>query len=956
MSVIAIGAAGSVVSAEPLRAAACPLRLEPPTVDGVLSDDVWHDLDEHGGFVVTGERSPHYGFRATAPRGDTTFRIFRGPDTVYLGVIARSPADQDGARSADAEVPAGLYSDCIRVFWTASGGGEEILVLEVDRTGRASIAEPGRAAMPYAGPVGVQRDEGFWSAEIGLPVERFGLTVEGQVVSWNVARFRMEGGGPPELSYWMEFEGVSDAPCRRSLLFIGSPPALPTAYEVKALPQAAAIDATLDLVARGGASELDVTMSVGEHPHADSAEARVRLGSEGRGSVLSRLAVGKSGPTELRFIISAPGGAGTYTFSRPFFGWDWRQLGGRLDALKAQCTQIANHAETLPPITTEEASVWFYADWLAYQFEHATFSPERLSAWLDEAEQLAAGTMHLRDRPGLQNRAVWSELDQSLQPYTLWVPRSYTPDRAWPVVVVLHGGMPDDGSWSAPYWENERSPYQAIRTLDGHHVGRWLTVDLRDEFILLAPRARRGGCQPWWDAYEGPAEDDVLAAIDDAARTHHIDRDRIHVMGLSLGGWGATSLATKMPGRWASAVANCVGWKEFRHRNPNWADWPAHRQFVAMRYNPVDLAESLTHVPFFFQLSEKDQSAALGRPLATRLQQIGAHHLFWERLGGQHCDTFEWGPQTIRHWLTTHTRAALPRRVRHKTATLRHGSCHWLTVQQFETPGAFASVDAWVAEDGSIEVHSQNVARLSLSLGDALVAPGERVAVRWNHATVFDGALPPDGVITTGPHGAVTASEGEKSPRREGPIADAVMQPFMLVVGTEGTPVAGAANRQAAERFGALWFKAQGVLPRHKTDAEVTPSDVARFNLICFGGPDSNRMVREAAASLPFRFLDDGFAFGEQEFRGPSLGLRAVYPNPTNPQRLLQINAGSPEAMKRLADITVDFDFVVFDADVAGKGIQQVPELRACGWFDQHWRFDARHLHAGGRRRSGEER
>ncbi|HYO81502.1 MAG TPA: hypothetical protein VES20_08885, partial [Bryobacteraceae bacterium] len=40
---------------------------------------------------------------------------------------------------------------------------------------------------------------------------------------------------------------------------------------------------------------------------------------------------------------------------------------------------------------------------------------------------------------GPQVTTYWSPVDDSDQPYGLYVPRNYTPDRKWPLVVSLHG-------------------------------------------------------------------------------------------------------------------------------------------------------------------------------------------------------------------------------------------------------------------------------------------------------------------------------------------------------------------------------------------------------------------------------------------------------------------------------------------------------------------------------------
>ena len=55
------------------------------------------------------------------------------------------------------------------------------------------------------------------------------------------------------------------------------------------------------------------------------------------------------------------------------------------------------------------------------------------------AEKLAGGEDPWKDRTGAFTKAYRSEIDGTLQPYGLYVPPSYDPAKAWPMVVGLHG-------------------------------------------------------------------------------------------------------------------------------------------------------------------------------------------------------------------------------------------------------------------------------------------------------------------------------------------------------------------------------------------------------------------------------------------------------------------------------------------------------------------------------------
>ena len=90
-----------------------------------------------------------------------------------------------------------------------------------------------------------------------------------------------------------------------------------------------------------------------------------------------------------------------------------------------------------------------------------------------------------------------------------------------------------------------------------------------------------------------------------------------------------------------------------------------------------------------------------------------------------------------------------------------------------------------------------------------------------------------------------------------------------------------------------------------KADANVTPGDIAGNNLVLFGTPEENRLLKRIADKLPVKFLDGGFEVGGKTYRDPEAGLLMVYPNPLNPERyvlLLPENYGDQKRMRALLD------------------------------------------------------
>src|SRR5262249_40640481 len=176
------------------------------------------------------------------------------------------------------------------------------------------------------------------------------------------------------------------------------------------------------------------------------------------------------------------------------------------------------------------------------------FIKKNLEAAREEAERLAAGEDPWKDRRGVYVKAYRSSLDDTLQPYGLYVPKSYDPAKPTPFLVSLHG------AWSNHLLTRRRtfglgnrpgeSDYEAIRN----------EVEFPEvDFIVLTPYARGEIA-----GYNGIAEADVLRVMDDVARAYNVDPDRVHLTGYSMGGGGTWHLGLRYPDRFASISPVCA--------------------------------------------------------------------------------------------------------------------------------------------------------------------------------------------------------------------------------------------------------------------------------------------------------------------------------------------------------------------------------------------------------------
>jgi len=118
--------------------------------------------------------------------------------------------------------------------------------------------------------------------------------------------------------------------------------------------------------------------------------------------------------------------------------------------------------------------------------------------------------------------------------YCVYVPPEYTPDKAWPVILFLHGSL---AAGTDGLLQTDHGIARAIRRR------RALCPAL-----VVMPQAPRG---PWW------AGDTLLLAlhcVEETSRKYHCDADRVYLTGLSMGGAGTWLLGSQMPDVFAALM------------------------------------------------------------------------------------------------------------------------------------------------------------------------------------------------------------------------------------------------------------------------------------------------------------------------------------------------------------------------------------------------------------------
>jgi len=120
-----------------------------------------------------------------------------------------------------------------------------------------------------------------------------------------------------------------------------------------------------------------------------------------------------------------------------------------------------------------------------------------------------------------------SEIDNTLQPYSVFIPLDYEEKTPMPLFVTLHGSGVDE----------RRTIFSMAMTIQ-----RARTRRKPAKFIVLAPKAR--GLSDW---YIGDSGKDVIECINHLKKLYNIDERNIILDGFSMGGYGAWRLGLIYP-------------------------------------------------------------------------------------------------------------------------------------------------------------------------------------------------------------------------------------------------------------------------------------------------------------------------------------------------------------------------------------------------------------------------
>jgi len=532
-----------------------------------------------------------------------------------------------------------------------------------------------------------------------------------------------------------------------------------------------------------------------------------------------------------------------------------------------------------------------------------------------------------------QIHAYTSEIDGAVLPYGVTLPANYDPGKPARLYVWLHGR------------QNNTTETEFIR---GFLASRVSTNIADQGQIQLDCFGRINGAGWHW-----AGEMDVFESIAALKKRFNIDDRRIMLRGFSQGGEGAWHISLHYPDRFAAAEIGAGTVSRTAQQHPEFKPyqlstlriWENISEWALNIYNLPLAGHDGENDPGQLESSlraraqlEKEGFPSLGDPDYLRSQ--GAPGLWMVSKETGH-GTSPLVRQRLDAFLKEHgdKGQSSPDHIRFLTYTTRYNRDYWVSLDGLEKHYERAEVETQRTGGGaSYDIKTKNLTRLVLrETGNAheIRIDGQTLKVKAAPELTLDKNGATWKVVKNGPESGL-----HKTHALQGPIDDAFLDPFLMVRPT-GKPWNEEVNQQALRtmaRFDRLWGRFFRGHPFVKDDNDVTEADLAKYHVVLFGDPGSNKWIAKMNGKLPFKWTRKSVTLGGQTFPSQESFPALIYPNPLNPAKYVVLNTGlTIEDRGYNGDYGTPLwgDYAI----VKVKPGAAVPDLLTAGLFDENWQL-----------------
>jgi hypothetical protein len=587
------------------------------------------------------------------------------------------------------------------------------------------------------------------------------------------------------------------------------------------------------------------------------------------------------------------------------------------------------------------------ADALAYnEFFNANEIPAAkglLQLGVERADQLSKGTAPWTTETGLVVRGYQSKIDGSHQPYGLVIPTNYNHQGTDKVRLEI---------WCHGRGEN-----------------------LSEVNFLAQRRTQVGQISPpnaivlhlygrYCNANKLAGEIDLLEALKSVQGQYRIDEDRITVRGFSMGGAACWQFAVHYSDLFAAAAPG-AGFSEtpdfLRVFQKEIVQPTPYEKTLFHMYDCPDWCVNLSQLPTVAYSGDEDSQKQAADIMETAMAAKGLSLVHVIGPKTKHSYHPEAAAEIERRLasIVAKGRNRVPQEIDFVTYTLRYNHMYWVSVEgmakHWEEARIQAKLNGAAGEQGpSISVEPKNVTDFTLSFEPGWFPHGPQTTVEIKiEKQSFKGKAQSDLsfkqqfhlVGTEWKQGARPATSiVKKQPGLQGPIDDAFLDSFLFVKGTGECVNQKVEKWVNAESQHAIehWRSQFRGHARVKLDTEIKDEDIANNNLILWGDPSSNAVLKKIAGKLPIQWDAKQITVGDKTYSTDKHAAIMIYPNPLNPKKYVVLNSGFTfreyDYLNNARQVPKLPDWAIVDLDTAphprGPG-----KVVSADFFNEDWKL-----------------
>lgn len=573
---------------------------------------------------------------------------------------------------------------------------------------------------------------------------------------------------------------------------------------------------------------------------------------------------------------------------------------------------------------------------------------EKANAYIERAKKNADP---LEGESGMVTRAYKSPFSLAPQGYSLYVPKNYSKDHLYGLVLNLHGGSSNHnlflavtlGNWNIP-WDT----YWQVR----HNI---FYPQLKPEDYIVATPDGFGQIRWRW-----MAEHDVLSVIRDIRLHYSIDPKRIALCGLSNGGIGAYSIGTRYASQFSAvfSMAGISDWLLF-HKSSQMADWSIKINQIE---SAINYAMNAKNTYYHFVHGERDagpMKVIQARAMHKRLQELGIEHVYQEIPDMGHDIIWVlWGKGRIFNIVDKHPKNQKPHEVWLETLSYRASRQHWLELKQMEKFLLPARIKAKITDSGDIiEVSTENVESFAIYPFESPLKYEKKIKVVIDSQSLELKNIPQEGriifsrieskwkIMEFSEYESLGKGHLRKKKGLSGPITDINYEKQIHVYGSQ-VPAETKALKEAAILGARNWMKAKQFVEVEfpvKSDEEIREEDFTSASIVLYGTFHNNKWIQKLGNKVPIKILESGIEYRGNLLNQKDVGAVFIYPNPIAPENYIMFVTGNSLDAVLKGNGLLPFlpDYIIFDRRLPrispGMAFSKKYAVIGAGFFNEFW-------------------